>query len=114
MNTLTNTNELYKTENHTYDKTKASQSTSHRRHSQRNRRTEKNSRPNRRLFLKQCTASLIILIGTFFIMRSDFEFGKNCVSALIRCIRYEFDFSSYIGGITEKFHDIYELLGGIF
>lgn len=66
------------------------------------------------LFLKQCAAVTIIIVLCVLINKSGFNFGKNCLSALARAVRWEFDFGaalnvifSWLSGAASFLRDIF-------
>ncbi len=50
-------------------------------------------------FLKQCLAVAVLILGILLINRSSFEFGKNCVEALTRAVRCDFDWCGVFDGV---------------
>lgn len=65
-------------------------------------------------FLKQCLAVAVLIIGILLINRSAFEFGKNCVAALSRAVRYDFDWGGVFDGIRNYASGVWRFWSEIF
>lgn len=67
-----------------------------------------------KLILKQSIAVAVIIIGGILINRSGFEFGRNCISALGRAVKYNFDFIGLWNSICGFFSEIWKFWSEIF
>lgn len=66
------------------------------------------------LFLKQCVAAAIIIFACVMINKSGFEFGKKCLDALGRAVRWDFDFGAAWGGFLEWWNGVVGFWSDVF
>lgn len=66
------------------------------------------------LFLKQCVAAAIIIFACIMINKSGFEFGKKCLAALGRAVRWEFDFGAAWAGVLEWWNGVVGFWSDVF
>lgn len=66
------------------------------------------------MFFKQCLAVAIIILACVMINKSGFEFGKNCLSALGRAVRWEFDFGAALSSLNEWWNGIVGFWSDVF
>lgn len=80
------------------------------------REAQDNAKPSGRgrLFLKQCAAAVIIIFACVMINKSGFEFGRNCLAALGRAVRWEFDFAAAWSGFLQWCSGVIEFWSDIF
>lgn len=67
-----------------------------------------------KLFIKQCAAVILIIAAYALINKSGLQFGKNCLSALGRAIRWEIDFGAIKAAVLGAFSSIAAFFSDVF
>lgn len=66
------------------------------------------------LFIKQCAVVVLIIVLYALINRSGLRFGKNCLSALGRAIRWEVDFGAIKAAASAALNNIAAFFSDVF